>query len=272
MTEVESTNWTGEQPDNRTRLRALIGQGAKIAGGAVGGALGFLAGGPAGAAAMGAAGVMASEALSQLGEDVSQRMLGPRERVRVGGVIALSADRIRKRLESGDPVRADGFLNARHDGRSDADEIAESIITKAQRESEEKKLPYMANMLANITFESWVTLPMAQQLAKAAEALTFRQICILRASVVIQGHPNLVRQGSYHGHPHFPSPLLDVLYETHDLVQRGLIAVEGVAVISLIDIDPSKLGPQGIGVHLYNLMELGGLAATDYTPVIEALR
>lgn len=270
--EFKSSEWAGDSDENRNRLRALIQQGAKIAGGAAGAALGFFAGGPAGAAILGAAGTMATEALAHIGEDVSQRMLGPREKVRVGGVIALTATRIQDQLNEGKQPRCDGFFEEREDGRSDADEIAESIITKAQRESEEKKLRYMSNMLANVAFEEWVTLPMAQQLAKAAEALTYRQICILRSTVVIMHNVHLVRQNNYHGHQSFPSPLLDVLYETYDLVQRGLVVVDGVAALGMTDIAPCSLKPQGLGVHLYNLMELDDMPPGDVRPILEALQ
>ncbi|WP_311272115.1 MULTISPECIES: hypothetical protein [unclassified Rhizobium] len=270
--EFDSSTWAGDKEENSKRLRSLIQQGAKVAGGAVGAALGFFAAGPAGAAALGAAGTMASEALAHIGEDVSQRMLGPRERVRVGGVIALTAQGIQDRLRAGKQTRSDGFFDEREDGRSNADEIAESIITKAQRESEEKKLPYMSKMLANIAFETWVTLPMAQQLAKTAEVLTFRQFCILRSTVVIIQNRHLVRQSSYRTQTNFPSPLLDTLYEIHDLVQRGLITIDGVAALGLTDIEPSKLKPQGLGVYLYNLMELDDMPHADVRPILEVLK
>jgi hypothetical protein len=52
----ESTNST---EDKHIGIRRLINTGAEIAGGAVGGALGFLAGGPTGAALLGAGGAQA---------------------------------------------------------------------------------------------------------------------------------------------------------------------------------------------------------------------
>jgi len=45
----------GNDPEDKSGVvRNLINSGAEIAGGAIGGALGFLAGGPAGAAVLGA--------------------------------------------------------------------------------------------------------------------------------------------------------------------------------------------------------------------------
>ena len=48
-------------------LRNMINSGAEIAGGAVGGALGFLAGGPFGAAALGAGSAAAAVAFKRIG-------------------------------------------------------------------------------------------------------------------------------------------------------------------------------------------------------------
>lgn len=72
----------GNAHDNATRdrrpLRSLITGGAEIAGGAVGGALGFPA------AALGAGGTLAAMALSHIDEEIAGRSRGPREKVYVG--------------------------------------------------------------------------------------------------------------------------------------------------------------------------------------------
>jgi len=117
--------------DEHHRIRKLINTGAEIAGGAVGGALGFLAGGPVGAAVLGAAGAAAADALRHIGEETSKRLLSPREQVRVGGVLAIAAEEIRQRLDQGEALRADGFFDQKASGRSDAEEVAESVLLKS---------------------------------------------------------------------------------------------------------------------------------------------
>jgi len=268
--EIDSSAWSGDEKENNKRLRALIGQGAKIAGGAVGAALGFFAGGPAGAAALGAAGSMVSEALAHIGDDVSQRMLGPREKVRVGGVLAMSAAKIQERLDAGEQIRDDDFFDKKVDGRSDADEVAESILLKAQRESEEKKLQYMSNLLASIAFQPWVTVAVAQQLAKAAESLTYRQICILAA--IPKMNKVALRQSNYRDQTQFQSPLLDLLYEIYDLVQRGYISNGGEVALGITDINPSQLELQGMGAHLFNLMGLYQMHTPGMDTIKDALK
>lgn len=270
MQEFDSSAWSGDEDANRTRIRALVSQGAKIAGGAVGAAIGFFAGGPAGAAALGAAGTMVSEALSSIGDDVAQRMLAPREKVRVGGLLALSAARIDQRVKNGEQVRSDGFFDEKSAGRSDAEEIAESILLKAQRESEEKKLPYMANLLSNIVFLPDVSIELAQQLAKLSEALTYRQLCIL--SAVPRLNQFGVRSSNYRSQTNFPSPLMEILYETYDLAQRGLLNNGGDALLGIPDLIPSELQVQGLGGQLFNLMQLNNVDPMDTVPIIEAFQ
>jgi hypothetical protein len=99
-------------------IRKLIDGGAEIAGGAVGGALGFFAGGPIGAAALGAAGTAAAKALRRIGQEVSERLLGPREKVRVGAVLAIAAAEINQHMANGERIRTDGFFDEKPSGRS----------------------------------------------------------------------------------------------------------------------------------------------------------
>lgn len=134
-----------EQRNNETnksdRIQALISGGTEMAGGAVGGTLGFLAAGPIGAAVLGAGGAAAAKVLKHIGQEVSERILGPREKVRVGGVLAIAAAEINQRIANEESVRTDGFFDEKPSGRSDAEEVAESVLLKSQREPEEKKIP-----------------------------------------------------------------------------------------------------------------------------------
>lgn len=157
------------EQDKKAGIQRLINSGFEIAGGAVGGALGFLAGGPAGAALLGAGGAAAALALKQIGQEASERLLGPREEVRIGGVLAIAAGEIRQRLEAGESVRTDGFFEQKQTGRSDAEEVAESVLLKSQREPEEKKIPYMGHLLSSVAFDAAISVHMAHQITKAAE-------------------------------------------------------------------------------------------------------
>lgn len=251
-------------------ISGLIGGGAEIAGGAVGGALGFFAGGPVGAAALGAAGTAAAKILKNIGQEVSERLLGPREKVRVGAVLALAADEINKRIVSGEKVRTDGFFDDKPSGRSDAEEVAESVLLRSQREPEEKKIPYMAHLLSNVAFDPQISAHMAHQIIKAAEQLTYRQLCVLKLAVTKQVWG--LRNGDYRGQGSFTKELYQVLYECIDLYHRGFVSFGGKVAFGPTDINPGKMTVQGLGADIYNLMRLMTIPEEDIAPIAVRLK
>jgi hypothetical protein len=252
------------------RVRDLIEGGAEIAGGAVGGALGFLASGPIGAAVLGAGGAGAAVALRHIGSEVSERLLGPREKVRIGGVLALAAARIQDRIKGGESLREDGFFDEASGARSDAEEVAESILLRSQREAEERKLPYMACLLANVAFDASISAPFAHQLINAAEQLTYRQLCLLKVAAHKQAFG--LRDADYRGLRAFAKDLYQVLYECSDLYQRGLVNFGGEVAFGLTDVQPAKMTPQGIGADLFNIMGLASIPDTHLRPIIAQLK
>jgi len=259
----ENSNTSEEE---QSGIRKLISTGAEIAGGAVGGALGFLAGGPAGAALGGAGGAAAAAALKHIGEEASERLLAPRERVRVGGVLAIAAEEIRQRVEQGESVRTDGFFESRNGGRPDAEEVAESILLKSQREAEEKKIPYMGNLFAAVAFDSQISPQMAHQIIKTAEQLTYRQLCIFKLAAVKQ--TLTLRKGGYRdAGGDFTKELYQVLYECLDLYHRGLVNYGGGVVFGPTDVNPGGITIQGLGADIFNLMKLDLIPNEDVAPI-----
>jgi hypothetical protein len=248
----------------------LIDGGIEIAGGAVGGALGFFAGGPVAAAALGAAGAAAAKVLKNIGQEVSERLLGPREKVRIGAVLAIAAAEINKRIVSGEKVRTDGFFDEKPSGRPDAEEVAESVLLKSQREPEEKKVPYMGHLLSGVAFDPQISVHMAHQITKAAEQLTYRQLCILKLAVTKQVWG--LRDGDYRGQSSFSKELYQVLYECIDLYYRGFINFGGEVAFGPTDIKPGKMMVQGLGADIYNLMRLVTIPEEDIAPIATQLK
>jgi hypothetical protein len=260
---------TPDEPNSKRTLRGLISGGAEIAGGAIGGALGFFASGPAGAAALAAGGSLAGLALSHVGEEIANRYLGPREKVRIGGVLALSAAQIKKRIDNGEAVRDDGFFESKDGQRPKAEEVAESILSKAQREAEEKKLPYMANLLANVAFEKTVSGEMSHQIARIAESLSYRQLCLIFLFSGLVMAP--LRSIDYRAENSFSLELLQVLYEAYDLHSKGLVNNGGEVAFGITDLKPSSMRVEGLGSHIFNLMGLGEIPVEDLEPLAAVL-
>ncbi|MDE0041431.1 MAG: hypothetical protein OXT74_05310 [Candidatus Poribacteria bacterium] len=166
-------------------LRRFLRHAPGPVGGAAGSALGVGLGavGIPGGEAIGAVlGSSAGNLLTGLGQDIWERHLSHREKQRLGTVLGVVIADIHRRKEAGEIIRTDGFFDEKHTGRSDAAEVAESVLLKAQREPEEKKIPYMGYLFSSIAFNPQINPPYAHQLIKVAEQLTYRQLCILKLS------------------------------------------------------------------------------------------
>lgn len=263
---------TGSDADERIHkiVEAGVGLVQGVGGNVAGAVVGFLVGGPVGAAAGGAAGWAVSQGVGRLGREFSERSLAPREEARVGGVLALGVDQIRARLEAGEQVRTDGFFDSTTHGRSGAEEVMENILLKSQREPEEKKLPYMANLFANIAFDPTISSEMAHQITRAAGELTYRQLCLLRLAVVKDEFD--LRESDYRGQGSFTKELYQVLYECLGLYLRGYINFGGEVLFGPTDVKPASITVQGLGVDTYNLLRLGDMSRDEIVPIVVQLR
>ena len=190
--------------------------------------------------------------------------------MKVGGVLALAASKIKQRLDAGEQIRQDGFFEGDASERSDAEEFAESVLTKAQRESEEKKLRYMANLLANVSFDESTSIEFAQQITKLAEQLTYRQLCLLKLAAFAQF--NSLRKRNYTQEQSFAKELRQILYELMDLFQRGLIHNGSEHPLSVKSLVPNNLGVHGVGADVFNLMGLREIPESELVPLSEVLK
>ncbi len=261
---------------------------ASSGGGSLAGAfLGLLVAGPAGGlvgALCGGAGGKAIEiALRAVCQEIWARQSSARERMRVGTVLDVVITEIRRRVEAGESVRADGFFDAKQAGRSDAEEVAESVLLKAQREPEDKKIEYMGHLFASIAFNPEISVQMAHQLIKVAEQLTYRQLCILKLCDVKDKY-NL-RDKDYRDQDVDKKDLYQVLYECAELDNKQYINSRGKAdlhgrefadfgatIDGLTRAIPSGMSLQGIGKDLFNLMKLSLIPCRDITPISEQLK
>ena len=218
----------------------------------------------------GPAGVIVSGTLKGIGKDIKERQLSPREDFRVGKVLAIAALEIHLRLEKGERLRADGFFDKNPGGRSDAEEIAEAIMLKCQREPQEKKIQYMGYLLASIAFNSNIGADMGHQLIKAAEELTYRQLCILKLAVVKDSFG--LRVENYRGQGTFAIELSQILPECLDLYHRAYINFGGEVAFGPTDVKPASMTLQGIGYDLFKLMKLSSIPEEDIIPIAEVLK
>ena len=232
---------------------------------------------------LGIAGKGIEIALRNVSSDISERQLGPREEIRVGATLIIAAAEIERRLESGDILRTDGFFETKETGRSDAEEILEAVLLKAQREPEEKKIKFMGYLLSSIAFDPEISVQMAHQLTKIAEQLTYQQLCILRLSEVKDEYG--LRGKDYRDHDEFGKDLYQILYACAELYDKEYINFGGEAnfhigehpdfgatLNRLTRAIPSRMTLQGIGLDLFNLMKLSSILDEDISPIAEQLK
>jgi len=262
-------NTTVSNNKDDAKVKGLVDSGAELAGGAVGGALGFFAAGAAGAAAGGAGGVAVSKVLRRIGNELSDRLLGPREKMRVGATLALAAKEIDERIVKGEKTRSDGFFEKNSSGRSNAEELAESVLLKSQREPEEKKIPLLAHLLANIAFSPEISVALGEQMIKAVDQLTYRQLCIMRLAAIKKEFK--LRKSSFIGNKSFPRELYQVLHECYDLYNRGFTGNGGRAALGLLGIVPASIDLQGLGADIHNWMQLWQIPDEDIKPLVDVL-
>jgi hypothetical protein len=261
-------------PMNQRRfdsIQRIIDAGSDITGATIGTIAGAILGGPPGAVVGAVTGTAISHLLRNVGNDVSQRMLSPREEVRVGAALIFGVNKVQENLDNGHQFREDDFFDDKPNERAPYREIVEGVLLAAQREYEEKKTRYYGNLLANIAFSPGVSRAHASLLIKLSQSLSYRQLCLL--SVFGQGDKFTLRQNDYRDTQVFFPELVSLLQEIFDLVTRGLIMkTPGVVVMGHTEIVPSRMKPEGEGETLFKLMELQKIEQTDLKNIAQILK
>lgn len=235
--------------------------GGAAASAAVGAGVGLLVAGPAGAVIGSLAGTTIENVVKKIGEEIKERKLSKSESKKVGSVYSLASENIAQKLGAGKTLRGDDFFAESEGNRSTAEEILEGTLFAAQREAEEKKLPYYSRMYANIAFSTDVTRPMANQIIKIAEQLTYRQLLILNAIGTHQAVGLPFKKTAYGS----VSGLTNVAIasEVFELYRMSLLS-STEALLDCAGINPSALSITGYGAHIFNLMELHTLLPDSY--------
>lgn len=263
------TERTGSGGEDRT-IEELLGVGSEVAGGVAGGTIGYVVGGPAGAAVGGASGPLLSRALRHVAHEVTHRLLGPREEVRVGAILEYAARKIRENTEAGQRVREDGFFDEQPGERASAEEVFECVLLSAQRDPQEKKLRFYGNLLANLAFSPRIDREQATLLVRLARDLSYRQLCILALAHerATSGPPlGAWAWAGDEGPSEMSERALDT--EMHSLYLQSLVEFREGETSEGATTDPASVAVrlQGLGSVLYRLMELQHADPTDLSRV-----
>jgi hypothetical protein len=270
-----------EKEEDFTGIKSLVEAGSSIGGPATGAGIGFLLGGPTGAAAGAGASYLIQQAIIKIGNDVGKRFLSEREKMRIGGVTLYAWKKVQKKRASGENLRDDdGFFEQPQTytacveipiiERPPAEETFEGVLLAVQREHEEKKLPFIGNLMANICFDRSIDKAQINLLIKLSEIISYRQLCIL--SIFAQHELFDLKKESYRGITTLGEKRISLLQEIADLYAQGLLNCSGEALLGLSGVNPSKMRIQGTGAMLYKLMELWNIDKDDLEPIINLLQ
>lgn len=219
--------------------------------------------------------------LEKIGNDVYMRFLSEQEQIRIGGVITYATIKIQKNLDAGGKLREDGFFEKppQEQGacieipfvdRPAAEEILEGVLLAAQREHEEKKIPFLGNLLANFAFMSNIDSSQANLLIKIGKDISYRQMCLL--SLFENSEKFGMRDKNYSDSILYDEKKASLLQEIYALEIQDLLFYPGHVVIGSSTINPSKMKLQLVGYMLYYLMELSRIDDAELDSIASMLQ
>ena len=230
---------------------------------------GFLLGGPAGAGVGAAVGTLASHGLLAAGLEIWERQMSGREKARVAAVITMAGDKMQKRLAAGEKLREDDFFDAKPPYQSHAVEVTESLLLKAQREPQERKLDYIANVIPFIGFDSAIGVPIAHQLLRFASELSYYQYCILALAMHTASFDLFEDHAGSIGRDKLSAAQTSFLSDCWDLKIKGLLWTGTDLDLNLYEIRPNCLSLQPLGSMLAKALGLENIQLQEITPMAE---
>lgn len=248
-------------------LDRLVTSASAIVGAGAGAAISVLLGDPI-------AGAMAGQAFAEAGSEFASRTLGPRQEARVGSVLVLAAGAIIAQQTLGEELRSDGFFDGE---RSNAEELAEGVLLSAKDEHEERKLPYLANMLAAIAFMDTVNLDTANRMIREADRMTWLDMRILSIVARRTDFPlpeaNLPHTGTtWEDWTVFQAATALRSDEAHQFLALDYVA-DDASELALpgLDLRMCALRVTSLGNLMVSTMRLETISKNELQPVYEAL-
>lgn len=212
---------------------------------------------------------MAGTTIAEVGSDVVARVVSPRQEARVGAVFIAAGAVIKAREIRGHAIRTDGFWDGEH---STGSEFAEGVMLVAMNCYEERKLPYLANLLANVAMDDGIDATTANYAIRTAEGLSWVELCLLgiirRSDDFPLGEDPLMPGTDWHS-----GIVKRIWSDLHD--RSRLLAypriVDDHGVNGLYDLRLRAVVATSEGRLISNLMQLDKIPRGDLTPVQEAL-
>jgi hypothetical protein len=145
------------------------------------------------------------------------------------------------------------------------------VLIAAQRDHEERKLAYQANLLANIALQPEINRANAIVLIRHAAGVSYRQLQLL--ALLARKDEIGLRLGRLSREGRFPFELVTILQDFIDLYRRGLLFTrDNVVIWDVGSASIQHLVLEGPGRVIYQLMELRNIEAAELEPLASIIR
>ena len=241
--------------EENNKLKVIIKNGAEISGNVSSAVIGLAIAGPVGAIGGAIFGPIIGKVFKKIGNELSEKLLSPREEIRIGATYSLALDEIQDSIKKGKELRTDDFYENRNGDRSKAETLLDGTLLKARNEYEEKKIKYYSNFLANLNFDESISFEKGNTLLRIMEQLSYRQIVILGYFSNIENIDTNQWMVSFAQKPEL-AQYQDFYSELMELYNQQLLQQTGNEGISMMIIS-MKLSPLGkIFCDLINVAEI----------------
>ena len=165
--------------------------------------------------------------------------------------------------------------------QSSSQEVYEGAMMIARDSYEQRRVRHLGTLSARFAFERGIDAAQGHFLLRAAEALSYRQYCLLH---ILGGQFSVrlvrddfrsrdMRSGPVSYNPREPLPdLAAVLQEAFDLVGRGLLVrSDESALLDISDVNPGLMRATPIGAHLAALLDVAHTDPAEHQLIFELL-
>jgi hypothetical protein len=153
-------------------MARLIAGASEVAGTAFGAIVGVSTGDPVLIVSAAVAGSVFGKSVGE----VASRTLSARQEHRAGALVIQTLAAVKAKEVLGETYRDDGFFEGE---RSDGDEFVEGVLRAAMNAYEERKVRYLANILANVCFNSEIDTASANYALHMAGQLAWTELEVL---------------------------------------------------------------------------------------------
>lgn len=197
-------------------------------------------------------------------DEMAERKLSSREKIRAGAAIALVISGIKNNLDNGLELRQDNFFDDDTLNRSKANELFEGVIMKCKNEYEERKIQYISNIYTNVIFNSSIKPNNVNQILNTVDKLSFQQLTILALVGKNKNNQLSLKQDKYGDDEIIDNERAFLLQDFAALNSYGLIERSDYsAIFDFTSIIPGGMQLTSIGETHYELLGLSDLNIDD---------